>query len=233
MPSLVTVSSTWALSTITHGCYNSFFLWSLLPDRCSAQWLPFLSICFSLHSEAPIRHGRLLPTCAHSPTDEKWQKQVLKVEVLAYCSECIKNHSQTPHKEFYTHTLHTIQGRQRSRRGDNHSETSNHNRSLERWAQGKLLSQTGWWIVSSAGRQTARGTYFYKKLTERTPDIQACSLLIPVSRADSALCFPLQNGELFHALVLIIHIQLLSFLTRRLNVYLSELEPGWMLNSLL
>lgn len=121
-----------------------------------------------------------------SSIDEKWQKQVLKVEVLAYCSGCIKNHSQIPHEEFYTPS--TCDTRETEKQTwDNHTETCNHNRSLGRRMQGKLLSQTGWWIVSSADRQTARGTYFYKNLTERTPDIQACSLLTLISRADSAL----------------------------------------------
>lgn len=41
------------------------------------------------------------------------------------------------HIKNFTHTAHMIQGRQRSRHGDNHRETSNHNRSLERRAQGK------------------------------------------------------------------------------------------------
>lgn len=97
----------------------------------------------------------------------------------------------------------------------------------------KLLSQTRWWIASSTDRQTAQDTYFYKKLTERTPDIQACSLLSLGSRADSALYFPLPGVELFHAFMLIIHSPLLSFLTGRLNVCSSGLEAGRMLNSLL
>lgn len=67
---------------------------------------PFSPICFSLRGGAPARHGPLLPTCVCRPIDEKWQKQVLKVEVLAYCSICIKNRSQTPHKEFYTHSTY-------------------------------------------------------------------------------------------------------------------------------
>lgn len=82
-----------------------FFFVPRAGQVCSTM-APFSPICFSWCSQAPIRHGRLLPTCARSPIDEKWQKQVLKVEVLAYCSECIKNRSQTPHKEFYTHNTY-------------------------------------------------------------------------------------------------------------------------------
>lgn len=125
-----------------------------------------------------------------------------------------------------------IQRRQRSRHGDNHRETSNHNRSLERRAQGKATF-TDQVMDCLLSRQTdSERTYFYTKLTERTPDIQACSLLLLASRADSALCVSPCRVEGFHAFTLIIHIPLLSFLTGPLTVCLSGLELGWMLNSL-
>lgn len=191
---------------------------------------PFSSICFSLRSEALIRFGRLLPTCAHSPTDEKWQKQVLKVEVLACCSECIKNHSQTPHKEFYTHTQHMrYEG---DREADVGITTVRQVTTTEVWRDGPKESRFHRPGDGSSPQQTDRQLEVLIFIKSWQKELQTsrpapCSVLCPELTQLS------QDGELFHALLLIIPIQLLSFLTGRLNVSLSGLELGWMLNSLL
>lgn len=107
----------------------------------------------------------------------------------------------------------------------------------EVWRDGgkeKLLSQTRWWIASSTDRQTAKDTYFYKKVDRKNSRHPGPLSSQPwVQSWLSPLCFPLPGVELFHAFMLIIHIPLLSFLTGRLNVCSSGLEAGRMLNSLL
>lgn len=136
-----------------------------------------------------MHYGRLLPTCAHSPTDEKWQKQVLKVEVLACCSECIKNHSQTPHKEFYTHTQHMrYEG---DREADVGITTVRQVTTTEVWRDGPKESRFHRPGDGSSPQQTDRQLEVLIFIKSWQKELQTsrpapCSVL---SRADSAL-FP-------------------------------------------